>query len=197
MREEKTRKTPRLLSKPFVAIALLVLGMGIGAFAFQAAPSDSIGEGLTYHSLICACKNSADGSCNEANAVGPCKHNTVSIYGKNATRDYLSVDGARQAFDALALSNWTPDIANAVNLTVELAGGLARGGAGVINWSSNGNWSLIKTWTADGQFLNVNTTAVFNDTAAGKRTMLCGGTFTPVNLESGDTLTINYTLWIS
>lgn len=172
----------------------------VSAFALGAAfPSGTLpgmSDQVTYHSQICACKNT-DGVCYEAIAEGPCKHNTLTS-GKEAIELYLRTGGAKAAFDQLALSNCSVDYPTAgdTNFTCELTGGLARGAATVYDMGT-GNWSLVKTWTAGATFFSVNTTGIFNSSTAGAIAYFAGGTFTSVNLESADTLTINYTLWIS
>lgn len=178
-----------------LALPLILVAMGVvlsTAFSYSFATTP-IGDTVKYEGLICACKNSG-GICNANVPDSYCKHNTITNIGKNATRLYLSVDGTHSAFDVLALSNTSGVTADSYNFTTELTGGLARGAATVTNNPSTGNWSIVKTFTADATFMSVNTTGVFNDTAAGKGAMLAGGYFTAVNLNSGDTLTINYTL---
>jgi len=141
------------MDKKISLVMMVVLAAFVLGTVFPTGTSPGISDAVTYHSLICACVNSADGSCNGDNAAGPCKHNTVTIFGKNGTRDYLNQDGSRQAFDVLVLSNSTPDIANSRNFTVELTGGLARSAGTVTNWATNGNWSIVKTWTAGATFM--------------------------------------------
>jgi len=149
------------------------------------------------HGMPCVCKNVAeDGICNANTPQAYCKHNTLTN-GAEIIEDYLSTS-AGGTFTYLALSNDSTDFPTAgdTNFTTELSGGLARAEATLYDMGT-GNWSLVKTWTADGTFKNVNTTGIFNNSAPGLIAYLAGGTFSSVDLESGDTLTINYTLWVS
>ena len=189
------------LSIAMLLALTMAVSFGIGTL-ISPASTTPIGDNLGFKGgTYCVCKNSATGECYEGMAGAECHHNTLTNAGKNATRAYLTTNwaGGKGNFTVLALSNVTPNFVDVLNFTQEMAGGLARGKASLLTYDANGNgnWSLVKTWTADGQFLSVNTTGVFNNTAAGLPTMLCGGTFTAVNLETSDTLTINYTLWVS
>ena len=185
-------------NKNITTLTLMAICVAFVAGTVASSPLAITGVGdsiLFKGGSYCVCKNSLE--CNVNTPGADCNNNLITNYGKNVTREYLSLDGTYEAFDVLALSNGSAPTANDFNFTVEMAGGLARAAATVGNNPTTGNWSLYHLWTADGTFMNVNTTGIFNDTTAGTGPMLAGGTFTAVNLESSDTLAINYTLWIS
>lgn len=181
---------------PLLMLAVVITLASGMLFSYPTA-STSLGEGFPFKGgVYCVCKNSPDGVCNEQTKGAECIHNVIAGGGKNATRAYLSLGGTVAPFSYFALSNISAIQAGDYNMTQETtATGLTRAIATVITNTGTGNWSLVKTWTAGAQALLINATAIFNQSAMGPA--LAGGTFTQVNLESGDTLTVNYTLWIA
>jgi len=177
-----------------LVLAAVVLAFAAGTMLSSPITSTAAGDAVLFRGgVICACKNSE--VCYEGMPGASCEHNTIVSGGKNATRAYLAYGGTLAAFNYLALSNGSAPAAGDYNLSTELTvSGLTRTTATVTSNPSDGNWSLVKTWTAGGQALNVNIVGILNQSSMGP--MLAGGTFTSVNLEANDQLTINYTLWI-
>lgn len=174
-----------------IAIALLALGLVANAVAsLQMAnkggtPTDS----FNWNGLICACKNS-NGVCYEGLAGANCNHNVITNVGKDAIEDRMFNNGT--SFNYLAVGNGTVPAVADTTLNNEIAtGGLSRA-VGTYYSNGVGNWSLVKTYTASATLVSVNSTAIFNLSSGG--TMLAGGTFSNTNLNSGDTLTVNYTI---
>lgn len=177
-----------------VLVLLAICAAFVGGAAMSTPFANTgVGDGIVYHSKICACKNSD--ICNDEITI--CNHNTLTN-GSEMIERYLFANDGGGNFTYLALSNGSADYPSSGdhNFSVELTGGLARAEAAFYSWGQ-GNWSLTYTWTADAEFLSVNTTGIFNNSNTGLPQYFAGGTFTPVNLESSDTLTINYSVWVA
>lgn len=177
-----------------MTLATVLLAVSLVTVFALSTPLASVGVGdkLGFKGLICACKNT-NGVCYESMKEANCNHNVLTNVGKEAIQSYLSTTYSRQIFSYLAVGNGTAPLATDTTLNLELTGSMARANATIYdNAASNGNWSLVYTWTAGATFVSVNSTAIFNQSATGG--MFAGGTFSNTNLNSGDTLTVNYTL---
>ena len=157
-----------------------------------------VGDTSKLTGFICACKNSPTGECYEGMPGANCNHNLITNAGKNATRQYLGI-AAGGIFSVLAVGNgsgaWNAGDKNLTNggEIIIAASTMNRSQATYYAGFNNGNWSFVKTWTSNGNYYSVNATGLYNGTAMDS-VMLCEGTFTAVNLELNDQLTINYTL---
>lgn len=131
-----------------------------------------------------------------------CDHNLVHNSGLEAIEDSLSVGGSAAAFTYIALCNSTgtascnDSVASETNLPGEhTAFGLARAaGTAGSNGASSGNWSVFKTFTATSA-ATTNKTGLFN--ASTGDTILASNTFTAASLQPSDTLTVNWTLYVT
>lgn len=161
----------------------VLLAFVAGMFSFPMA-SGSVGDTAEYTGLICVSKN---------NELIGCNHNLITTAGLNAVENYLKGD-AGAAFSYLALGNETGPQVGDTALDNEAGSGLARAEA-TLSDNGNGNWSLAHTWTADGTFIDIGVAGIFN--ASSGETLLASGLFSNVTLNSGDTLSVNYTLAIA
>ena len=183
------------MKKTMPIFLLAVVAAFVAGTMFSFTPANTgIGDTLSYKAKICACKNS--GECFEGLPGASCKFNVLTNAGKEAIEDYLvsygNVAGAN--FTYLAVGNGTAPVAANTSLSDEITtGGLARAAATVTDWG-DGNWSLLKQWTASATHYSVNSTGIFNESSGG--TFFAGGTYTAVNLEANDQLTINYSVWV-
>lgn len=181
--------------KTLLGLVAILAAFTAGTMFSSPIASTLVGDSVTYKGVICACKNT-NGICYEGMQGASCNHNIITNIGKNATKQYLALgSGGGGNFTYLAVGNGTAPAAADTTLNLEATGTLARAAATYYNNPGNGNWSLVKSWTVTASFMSINSTAIFNQSATG--TMLCGGTFTSVNLENLDQLTINYTLAIT
>ncbi|MCX6819326.1 MAG: hypothetical protein NT129_05020 [Candidatus Aenigmarchaeota archaeon] len=179
--------------KTLLGLVAILAAFTAGTMFSSPIASTLVGDSVTYKGVICACKNT-NGICYEGMQGAYCNHNVVTNAGKNAIKQYLGV-AAGGNFTFLAVGNGTAPAAGDTTLNLEAAGSLARAAGTYYSNAGNGNWSLVKSWTVSASFMSINSTAIFNQSATG--TMLCGGTFTSVNLENADQLTINYTLAVT
>lgn len=180
-----------------LAIAIALLAVSFMANAVVSLQPANSGDTFQLKGVICACKNS-DGTCNENTQGAACNHNLITNAGKNATRQYLGIAGGGN-FSVMALGNgsgaWNAGDKNLTNggEIIIAASALNRTQATYYAGAAHGNWSYVKTFTADATYASINATGLYNGTAMDS-VLLCEGTFTAVTLNSGDTLTINYTL---
>lgn len=182
----------------------LSLVLASAAFAFIAFPSQpkedySNSVPIQYNSQVCIYKNGGLVSCD---------HNLLYNSGKNMTRDALFNGGAGKVIN-ISLCNATAGCGTPASTSDEgytgfNSCGLSAGeGTATINKVSPGNWSIQKTFTSSCDGLSTNATrlgnATMNQSGVGLLVdgLFAGNTFTLVNMNNADQLTVNWTIWIS
>jgi len=119
--------------------------------------------------------------------------------GKEEIEDYLMEGtGASDAFDWIelgdaALAVGAPSAGKAEAYTAHAADGLSAAAGTQGSNAPSGNWSVWNTYTSTTTNQLTNVSHLQN--AAG--TDLAGNSFAAVNLSNGDSLLINWTLWIT
>jgi len=151
-------------------------------------------EGMPIHGYVTVIKNA--GKPNEE-IICLNKHNLLT----NSGRDWMhgqvytnTVAGDRGAGYIGLTTDATSPSASDTTLTSEITtGGLARADASTKTHSSGTNTTTIQhTFTASATHTNVQKAALFNASSSG--TMAHENTFTPVTLQSSDTLQVTWTL---
>jgi hypothetical protein len=185
---------------------LTAIILSIGLFAIMGAAyfyspvlDNSNNAPITYHSQVCIYKN---------NELVQCDHNLLYDAGKNLTRDALSLGGVGKVIN-ISLCNGTAGCGTPVATASEgytgfNSCGLAAGeGTLAVNRNSPGNWSVAKTFTSSCDNIVTNSTrlgnATMNQSGVGLPVdgLFAANTFSTVNLQNTDTLTVNWTIWIA
>jgi len=125
-------------------------------------------------------------------------HNVLYDTGEEVIEQYLGAGaGGGDAFDWIEMCNATAGCGEPVAGKTEAHNAFA--GCGLENvvgsYSSigNGNWSISKTFTATCDALETNMTRLRNDDDDD----LAGNNFTLVTLQNGDTLLLNWTIYVT
>lgn len=151
-------------------------------------------EGMPIHGYVTVIKNA--GKPNEE-IICLNKHNLLT----NSGRDWMhgqvytnTAAGDRGAGYIALTTDATSPSASDTTLTSEITtGGLARADATTKTHSSGTNTTTIQhTFTASATHTSVQKAALFNASSSG--TMAHENTFTPVTLQSSDTLQVTWTL---
>jgi len=186
--EQKTKNIKLIALFSVIVLAMLSIGLGIGGVVEDTSQTKT-SDGITEYSLVRVYKNSE--------LVGQ-NHNLITNIGKDMIK--------------LATGNPTSIVTNA---TVQVLGNTSAPAvgdttlSGIIsncgltgkpgsyssNGASNGNWTLSSTWTSTCNNLVVNTTGLYNMTTSGN--LFAGTSFTSTTLQSGDVITVNYTVWVA
>jgi len=140
-----------------------------------------------YHTNVCAYVN---------DELTGCEHNIWMDLGKNATAQYLGNVPGASGFKLISLGNGTTPAAGDTGLNNEINDcGLANVTGEYEKLGANiANWTIGNQWTSSCDGVTVNTTGLFNGTGG---TYFAGSDFTDANLNNGDKLTVNYTIWIT
>ena len=171
-----------------VVTAVLVTAVMAGRTVGKPIVSQIFDVGL-YHTQVCAYVN--------GEITGPCVENTWLDVGKNNMREYLGNGPGANPFSQIAIGNGTAPAGGDTSLNSEsLDGGLENvtgdyqaNGANIANWTIGWQWTSSVTRT-------INTTMLFNDSGAGA-SAFAGASFADANLNNGDKLTVNYTIWVT
>lgn len=120
----------------------------------------------------------------------------LTTIGKNWIEDQLGdspgTDPAK--WIALSTSTQTPNASWASIPDEITTGGLARA-AGTYSDNGDGSWKITKTFTATQSFTGVQLTGLY--WASTGSYLLAADTFTPVNLNANDQLTVTWTITVS
>lgn len=191
-------------NKMLAALMLIVVAGGFGvAGAMLGIPAVSGGQatdGVEYTTKVCSTvyRNNGDGTYTEEPAQ--CTHNLLTNAGRQQIKNLLAGYLQTSNISAIAISNST---APAVGDTA-LAGSVQMGSCGLYNITAVKNQindtaiDLSWQWTNSCTNQIVNTTALFNSTAAGNVTAasveFAGATLTSSTLQSTDKIQVNYTI---
>jgi len=195
-----------------VGIIALVVGLFIGAqFTTTASVSGAETTGselVRLQSIVNVCYKGVHSGWQEE-----CQetHNVVTRIGKNHTRDILGgivnatsdgvVGGINGTWRYLQLSTGTTDPNqndNVCEITVVTAGGLAitDGPNASVSKFNEGNFSVVKTFTATATQAGIAKVCLFNQTVGGR--LQASAEFpSTVNMEPNDQLTVNYSIAIT
>jgi len=170
----------------FLVLALLAIG---GTFSFRSPTSVPQESGIDYAGTTCWKIVRADGT---VEPLG-CNKNVLTNAGKNAIENALA-NGTVSEWKYIALGNSSTPTAGDTTLAGEIGDcGFARAEA-TYGHTGDGNWTYEHQFTSTCDNIKVNTSAMFNDPSAG--TMLCGNSFTSATLQTDDTLTVTWYIWV-
>ena len=177
-------------------------GMLIGHVAIEGRHAD--GELFAYRELDNAVVNDGE-QCIlkmlfESHSIGAAGRGGATTFGTGACTGALT-----GAWDVIAIGTCTscqtgetydPDDLDVILKTESVANGGQRGLATEKTWT-NGTFPQIvmsKTFTASGGNIGaVTESGLFNSTTANKNGMLARNTFSPVTINTGDSITITWT----
>jgi hypothetical protein len=157
-------------------------------------------EGIGYHSSVCTYIVREDGQMVD----NGCSHNLLTNAGANAIRDALTTDATTVSFSYIGLCNASfGGDCNGTNIADESlyhefpagANGLNRTNEATFLPLGIGNWSYSRTFVAGEDNMVTNKTGIFNATSGG--TMLAVNTFTTSTLQTGDQITVNWSIWVA
>jgi len=185
----------KIISLGTLAICLLLV-LPIVNLLQKNNPMSGNSASLDWTGIVCPEVIRVDGTLERLE----CSHNAITTEGKNHIKVALGDNqvGAT-AFKYQAVGNGTATAVGDTVLNSEIADcGLARA-AGTYVSHGDGNWSQTYQWTSTCNNLVVNTTGLFNHTAAGAAdTILADADFSAsVTLQSGDKLNVTYITWVS
>ena len=181
---------------------LAVVGIGIMAFSFggivgnvvlsSSSAQNPSGQQVEYGSMVCVYHNNEEVYCSP---------NTLTNTGKNYTRNRLT-GGVAAAMNYIAVGNGTPVNVSTVFLEDEIGEcGLSRtqDTSAVNMGESEGNWSYSVQFTSTCNGIKVNTTTLYNNSAASQEnTTLAGDTFgSAVTLQSSDLLNVTWYVFVT
>ncbi len=182
-----------------VLFGIILLGGMFAVTTLSEPASSTPSSTINFNSRLCIGVVREDGTVED----GPgCQKNLLFDTGKNLTRQYLfDVGGGTDEIDQIHLCNastgggdcGTVTAAGAEGWLEYAAGGLTAATATYTNLSEAGNCSLYNEFTATENNMIVNATRLSN--TAGQN--FSGANFTAVTLNSGDKLTINWTIWVT
>ena len=174
------RKNKFLIASGIFLLAAVI----IACLWSQDLTKDGTTQTISFHTQVCVYKNGVPIGCN---------HNILTNAGKDHIKYLLGV-GLNSPAIYLALGNTTAPTETDTSLPGEITGcGLDRA-QGTYYSNGVGNWTISHTWTSSCT-ITVNTTGLYNATSGG--TFFSGTSFSSVDLQADDQLTINYTIWVS
>lgn len=189
------------MKKTFIFGGVLILLSIFAIYLIVANVSTSIpsvqsGDSLHYAANVCKQVVRADGTREEAE----CSHNILYNTGRNITRDKL-IGTAGVAITNITLCNAstagtgcaTPVAAGNEAYTEFIECGLKSNSAGTASVLEDqpGNWTVWKTFTSTCNNMLVNVTRLGNNSV-----YFAGNSFTLVTLQTSDSLTVNWTIYL-
>jgi hypothetical protein len=149
----------------------------------------NVKEDAKYHATVCVWKN--------GELIG-CQHNLLTTIGANFTQQQLINPQSVNKTAWITLSTVAGDCsASATKLANELTGyGLGKAQCTLTSVNAS-SWSCEKQFTASGSVSNVQVAGYNWNSTAGANDLFACATFTAVNLEANDQLTIRWNVTIS
>lgn len=189
------KRTKQFMMFGIVGLLAVFTILSAGMIQTDVSSGDSISsDSINYHSSVCKYVTRSDGTVDD---IG-CSHNLLTNAGKEAIQASLSGEPG-PIFNYIALCDASTGCgapaAGDTTLENEIAGSGLQRAKGSVGDLGVGNWSVAKTFTAATNNMLTNKTGLFNDPSAG--TLLAENTFTLVTLQTGDQLTINWTISVS
>jgi len=186
-------------NKKFLFIPLfMVVLVGVFVMAFSMGsdlnnnPTNS--QMIGYNSMVCKEVTRADGTVEPKD----CSHNILYTTGKEAIEVSLGT-GSADAFDWIELCDsvaagcGVPQADSSETYTAHGADGLEAVAGTVGSNAPSGNWSVWNTFTATADNQLTNVSHLTNDADV----ELAGNNFGLVNLSNGDSLLLNWTIWVT
>lgn len=185
--------------KYFIPVAIIVAALiGLsGLNIVTTTTSTAAASGIAYHSAVCKLVTRADGSVEDLG----CSHNLFANQGKNITRDLLGSYSSLAAVNVIGLGNGSGAVGSATNLQGLISDSncqlQAQAGTFAVTDTSVGNWTIQKQFTNLCTSVVVNSTAMYNNTAAGVNNYFAANNFTSTTLTTNDQITITWYIWVS
>lgn len=190
--------------KKLIWIGLILAGVIIGVYALafmhgyyyrQAMLHLNVGTGYCAHIEIVLKR--ADGTeilIKNGTAIG--NAGVLTTIGKNWIENQLgnSPSTVSAQFIALSTDTSTPSASWTAIPNEITTGGLGRA-QGAYSDNGDGSWKISKTFTASASFTGVQLTGLYY--ASSGSYLLAADTFSAVNLNSGDQLTVTWTITVS
>jgi hypothetical protein len=188
---EKSTNGIIMAAAPAAMVALLlgVIAPGTALFGAQTATTDSVGP--HGYVVVTVTRDGKEIYRHE-------DHNLITDAGKDFIAAQLgSTSPGTNGANYIALSSDTgAPAAGDTTLTGEITtGGLARSQGTYAHTAGTNTYTITEPFTASATHTNVQKAGLFTASSAG--TMMAENTFTPVTLNSGDQLTITWTITLS
>ena len=182
-----------LLASLLVALTIgtgLILGGMLGTNDTK-TNTVNVYEGTKYKATVCVYKNGE---------LIECKHNLLTTIGANFTQQQLINPTAGNYTKYISASSTAADCADTskTKLANEITtNGLARAECTLTSINAS-SWNCTKTFTATGSLSAVQVAGYnWNSTSNSAGNLFACSTFTPVNLENNDQLTLSWQVTIS
>jgi hypothetical protein len=188
------------MKKEYLAIFLLLaltIGSGLilsnifGASINTKTYAINVYDGTKYQATVCVYKNGE---------LIECKHNVLTTIGKNFTQQQLINPQTANKTAWITLSNVSTDCpsdGSATKLANEIITANLGKASCTLTSINASSWSCEKTFQATGSVSNVQVAGYNWNATAGANDLFACATFTAVNIESGDSLTIRWNTTIS
>jgi hypothetical protein len=180
-----------LLASLLVALTIgtgLILGGMLGTNNTK-TNTVSVYDGTKYKATVCVYKNGK---------LIDCTHNLLTDIGKNFTQQQLINPQSVNKTAWITLSTATGDCsASATKLANELATANLGKASCTLTSINTSSWNCTKTFTATGSVSSVQVAGYNWNATAGANDLFACATFTSVNLENNDQLTISWQVSIS
>lgn len=191
----KTKTT--VFAGGFALAVLFIVSLSISGFSNKSG-GELVTDGLDYQASVCITHARGDEVLSHE-----CNHNLLTEAGMNHTMWALRTGVAYASVDYIALcNNSAGNCSSPVNTHTFLENEFDSGGStgleraqGTQGYNQNGNWSIVKTFTATADDVVVNKTGLFNASTVG--ILFAENAFTSVTLQTDDSLTLNWTIGIS
>jgi hypothetical protein len=171
-----------------ITISGLILSNILGA-SITKTNAVNFYDGPKYQATVCVWKN--------GELIG-CQHNLLTNIGANFTQQQLINPQSVNKTAWITLSTVSGDCtASATKLANEITGsGLGKALCTLVSVNAS-SWSCEKQFTATGPVSNVQVAGYNWNSTAGANDLFACATFTAVNLEANDQLTIRWNVTIS
>jgi len=185
-------KNKKYITIPILAV--LLLGVFAVGLAVNPTITNSVGDEISYGSMVCKQVTRADGTIEPKE----CEHNVLYDTGKEAIEDYLMEGtGGGDAFDWIELGDANlvigdPSAGKAEDYTAHAADGLSTAAGTTGTNAASGNWTIYHEFTSTGDAQVTNVSRLQN----GAGVDLAGNKFTLVTLQTGDKLNVTWDVWV-
>ncbi len=194
------------MNKKILAALMLIVvagsfGIAGSMFSIPAVSNEQTFDGVKYTTNVCSTvyRHNPDGTYTQEPSY--CTHNLMTNAGKMMVKNFMRGSSAQtNNISAIAVSNSTAPVVGDTTLAgMNLLGDCGLANITAINNQINATaWDLSWQWTSSCNNQIVNTTAIFNSTAAGNVTAtsvaFAAATLTSSTLQATDKIQVNYTI---
>ena len=174
--------------------ALMLVGVFALGGSMNATPSSTNTQMIKYNSMVCTDVIRADGTIED----NGCSHNVLYTTGKELIETFIgtgSTDACDwiELCDSVAAGCGTPVVGSTETYTAHANDGMQKVAGTVASNGGSGNFSVWNTFTSSATNQLTNVSHLLN--GAGDK--FAGNSFALVNLSNGDSLLINWTIWVT